>query len=105
LAVLDVVAQPGFLANVRTAGDALALGLARLVEQYGLVETRGRGLLQAVVLRRSDAIAIRDACMGRGLLLNAARDNVLRFMPSLRVTSSEIASMLEILADVLGSLR
>jgi acetylornithine/N-succinyldiaminopimelate aminotransferase len=46
----------------------------------------------------------RDACLERGLLVNAARPTILRFMPSLRVTSAEIASMLGVLAGVLRAL-
>jgi acetylornithine/N-succinyldiaminopimelate aminotransferase len=54
---------------------------------------RGRGLLVALRLATPCAAAVRDACFTRGLLVNAARPDTLRFMPSLRVTREEIREM------------
>jgi acetylornithine/N-succinyldiaminopimelate aminotransferase len=41
-------------------------------------------------------------CFDAGLLLNPARPNVLRFMPSLRVTRAEIDEMTDILSAALN---
>ena len=102
LAVLDTVSQPEFLANVRLRGEELGSGLAELARGSG-GRVRGRGLLWALELSSPVAELVRDACLERGLLVNAARPTVLRFMPSLRVTSAEIASMLTVLASALHS--
>jgi acetylornithine/N-succinyldiaminopimelate aminotransferase len=90
------------LGHVRAAGAHLARGLESSVERHGLVGTRGRGLLQALDLGRPTANAVRDACLAHGLLVNAPRDHLLRFMPSLRVTEAEIDAMLEVLERALG---
>ncbi len=62
---------------------------------------RGRGHLFGLVLPEERAVALRDACFERGLLINAARPNVLRFMPSLFVSPEEVDEM----RDTLLSLR
>jgi acetylornithine/N-succinyldiaminopimelate aminotransferase len=103
LAVLDAVSRPEFLAGVRARGAELGAGLAALARGSG-GKVRGRGLLWALELESPVAEQVRDVCLERGLLVNAARPTILRFMPSLRVTSAEIESMLAVLASALGPL-
>ncbi len=105
LAVLDVVSSGDFLHQVNLRGQQLATGLEMLVTKFDLVETRGAGLLRALVLRRPCAAAVRDRCLEFGLLVNAAREDVLRLMPSLRVTETEIASMLARLDAALAAAK
>jgi acetylornithine/N-succinyldiaminopimelate aminotransferase len=95
-AVLDVVLQPGFLERVRQRGSELRAGLEHIASERG-GHVRGKGLLLALVLESAVAEQVRDECFSRGLLVNAARPTVLRFMPQLRVTADEISSMLELL--------
>jgi acetylornithine/N-succinyldiaminopimelate aminotransferase len=95
-AVLDVVLQPQFLDRVRRSGSELRAGLEQIARQRG-GRVRGKGLLLALVLESAVAEQVRDACFSHGLLVNAARPNVLRFMPQLRVTADEISAMLELL--------
>jgi acetylornithine/N-succinyldiaminopimelate aminotransferase len=99
-AVLEEITRPDFLAGVRARGAVLDRGLQALAARYG-GQVRGRGLLWAIELPAPCAEAVRDACFDNGLILNAARPQVLRLMPSLRVTTDEIASMLDILAATL----
>jgi len=97
LAVIDVIADDGFLHNVRERETTLRAGLEALGKIYDFVDVRGRGLLYAVSLRQSSAEAVRDEAFKIGLVINAARPNVLRFMPSLRVSDAEITSFLNLL--------
>jgi acetylornithine/N-succinyldiaminopimelate aminotransferase len=95
LAVLDTVAQPAFLAHVRERADQMQAVLARQAAAIG-GSVRAAGLLQALVLPRPVAARVvevaRDAG-DEGLLINAARPEVLRFMPALNVSAEEIALM------------
>jgi acetylornithine/N-succinyldiaminopimelate aminotransferase len=95
LAVLDSVAQPAFLAHVRERADQMQAVLARQAASIGGC-VRAAGLLQALVLPRAVAARVvevaRDAG-DEGLLINAARPDVLRFMPALNVSAEEIALM------------
>ncbi|MGE5338425.1 MAG: acetylornithine transaminase [Gemmatimonadota bacterium] len=107
-AVLDAVARPEFLAGVVARSAHLQGHLLRLVEQYRLVGERGAGLLRALDLGRPIAPAVVDAARGlqpEGLLLNAPRPHLLRFMPALNVGFDEIDRMASQLDQVLGGLH
>ncbi|HEX3776008.1 MAG TPA: aminotransferase class III-fold pyridoxal phosphate-dependent enzyme, partial [Polyangiaceae bacterium] len=95
--VLSIVANESFLAHVRAMGAELERRLEPLARARGC-SLRGRGLLWALVLPEARAEAMVKTCFEHGLLLNAARPNVLRLMPSLRVSSAEIAEMAALLA-------
>jgi acetylornithine/N-succinyldiaminopimelate aminotransferase len=100
-AVFDVVSRAEFLATVRARGRYLEQRLAPLCEELGL-GLRGRGLLWALVLPEPSAEAIVSRCFAAGLLLNAPRPNLLRLMPSLRVTEAELDEFAGLLRGVLG---
>ena len=104
-AVFDAIAAPGFLGSVRERALQLSGSLRELSARHGLRGERGVGLLRALVLDHDDAARIVDAARAlepEGLLLNAARPDVLRFMPALNVTAAEIERMLSMLHDVLS---
>jgi len=96
-AVLEVVLAPGFLAGVEARGAHLAQGLSRLSGRHGLGEVRGRGLLLALDLRRDVASKVVEVAREGGLLLNAPRPHILRFMPALNLSLQEIDQMLVML--------
>jgi acetylornithine/N-succinyldiaminopimelate aminotransferase len=100
-AVFDTLSKPEFLAGVLERGAQLGAGLTKLGRRFG-AKARGRGLLWALELSSPRAEAIRDRCFERGVLLNAARPNILRFMPSLRVRSAEIEAMLNVLTATIA---
>lgn len=102
LAVTQVLSNPGFLAAIRDREIELVAGLRQLGRQHGFVDIRGRGLLYAVQLNRPCAEAVRDAAFDLGLIINAARPDVLRFMPSLRVSDGEIETFLSLLGRALA---
>jgi acetylornithine/N-succinyldiaminopimelate aminotransferase len=93
LAVCRVIASPRFLERVERRGLELAATLGSLTGRWGRSAARGRGLLAAIVFE--DAIAERLAELARaeGVLINAARPNIVRFMPQLRLSSAEICEM------------
>ena len=98
--VFEVVSRPEFLATVRARGRYLERRLASLGAARG-IGLRGRGLLWALVLPEPTAEAIVARCFANGLLLNAPRPNLLRLMPSLRVSEAEIDELVFGLAAVL----
>ncbi len=94
--VLSIVSNPEFLAQVRASGHRLEQRLAELCSKHGLGR-RGRGLLWALVLPGDTAQRVVQTCFTRGLLINAPRPNLLRLMPSLRVSAEEIDEMAVVL--------
>jgi acetylornithine/N-succinyldiaminopimelate aminotransferase len=102
VAVLNTVAQPAFLARVRDRGRRLEAGLRVLATRFGCPEVRGRGLLWALMLPQPCAEAIvKTAREDEGVLLNAPRPNLLRFMPALNVKREELTAMLDALGRVM----
>ena len=93
LAIARTVSASGFLQAVRERGAQLESGLRQLARAWGRASWRGRGLLQALVFDEPIAEALSQAARERGLLLNAARPNVLRFMPQLRISEAEVAEL------------
>uniref|UniRef100_I2Q4D1 Acetylornithine aminotransferase n=1 Tax=Desulfovibrio sp. U5L TaxID=596152 RepID=I2Q4D1_9BACT len=103
LAVLDALTAPGFLEEVRAKGEHLSARLAGLSDELGLSGERGQGLLRALLL--ADGRAPRCVELARdqtpeGLLLNAPRPDILRFMPALTVSRGEIDLMVDWLGDI-----
>lgn len=96
-AVMDSILAPGFLSGIESSGAYLTQKLLRLSNRLGLGEVRGIGMLVALDLKREIASEIVSGCLKAGLLLNAPRPSLLRFMPALNVSREEIDTMLEIL--------
>jgi len=106
LAVLRELTAEGVLARVRAAAEHLKCGLSALGERIGGGPVRGRGLLQALPLPAPVGPEVVRAAFERGLLINAPRPGLLRFMPSLVVSDAEIDQMLALLEVALvASLR
>ena len=108
VAVFDALAAPGFLDSVKARAQQLQRGLMTISDKHGMGGERGHGLLRALILDRDDGPAIVEAARTRapeGLLLNAPRPNLLRFMPALNVTEQEVATMLRQLDELIVAVR
>lgn len=103
-AVVETVAEPGFLESVQRAGSYLTARLADLAARHGCAGVRGRGLLVALDLGRATADKVAEEALRQGLILNAPRPHLLRFMPALTVTTEEIDQMIDILDGILDAL-
>jgi acetylornithine/N-succinyldiaminopimelate aminotransferase len=101
LAVVQEIAQPGFLSAVRENGEYLAKRLQRVSRNFGLREVRGRGLLLALELERDYGPKVVEAALERRLLLNAPKATALRFVPALNVSREEIDQMIGLLQESL----
>ena len=104
LAVLEELVAPGFLEDVAAKGEYLSARLLELSRELGLRGERGRGLLRALLLaddRAARCVELARELEPAGLLLNAPRPDILRFMPALTVSREEIDLMVDGLRDVL----
>jgi acetylornithine/N-succinyldiaminopimelate aminotransferase len=100
-AIMDTMLSAGFLGQVQARGVHLMKELSALASRRGLGEVRGRGLLVALDLKRDIAANIVEVARGDGLLLNAPRPSLLRFMPALNLSQGEAVLMVSMLEDVL----
>tara|TARA_R110001583_G_scaffold90145_1_gene231908 strand:+ start:7972 stop:9153 length:1182 start_codon:yes stop_codon:yes gene_type:complete len=104
VAVMRRLTSAGFMEAVVARGDYLSRRLTELSQAHGLGGERGVGLLRALVLDRDRGPDLVKAALNAaptGLLLNAPRPNLLRFMPSLTVSEAEIDQMIEMLDALL----
>ncbi len=100
LAVLEILASPGFAPSVVRKGERLFGGLMGIASRRtGVREVRGVGLMVGMEMQ-GEAKPLVARCMDAGLVVGAA-GNVLRFLPPLTVTEDEIDRGLSILESVL----
>lgn len=105
--VIEQLTAPGFLDDVKAKGAYLREQLLALSSEFGLGGERGEGLLRALLLDKDIGPQLVEEArdMGpHGLLLNAPRPNLLRFMPALNVTREEIDQMTGMLRTLLKKL-
>ncbi len=103
LTVLNILTVGGKLNEGQAMGDYLSKGLATLRDQYPcIVEARGIGLLQGLELRL-DGKPIVLECMDRRVLINCTMGRVLRFVPPLIITTTQVDRLLSVLSNVLST--
>jgi len=105
LAVLEVLENDGLLAQVKQRGEQLSALLANTASRFPkLVEcARGRGLLQALVLREGvDARRVMSALQEAGVLLTIAGGQALRFSPPLIISRGELEEGVQVLERALA---
>lgn len=92
LAVLDTVAEPGFLDDVSRKSDLLRQKLEGLIAAHPDLfgEVRGLGLMLGLTCKRpvGDVVA---AGYGAGLILVPAAEDTARLLPPLTISEDEIA--------------
>jgi acetylornithine/N-succinyldiaminopimelate aminotransferase len=104
-AVLDVVANDAFLADVRAKGDKLRTQLEQFIGNYPelFAEVRGRGLLMGIQLKvepRGFVAHLRDK---HQLLSVAGGENTMRVIPPLVIDDSHIEEFMEKLSAAAAS--
>jgi acetylornithine/succinyldiaminopimelate/putrescine aminotransferase len=103
LYVQQAIDERGLLAHCHDMGAYLGSALSRMAERRRPKArgTRGRGLLQGLVLEGDAGPVVRKA-QERGLLLSVAGGEVVRFAPPLVVEKPEIDEALAILDEVIA---
>jgi predicted acetylornithine/succinylornithine family transaminase len=103
LAMLEIISAPQFLDNVTQQGDYLKEKLLHLRSKFPekIVEIRGQGLMWGIEVTVS-ARDLVQGCLQKGLLISSAGDNVIRLLPPLIVTKSEIDLAIEKLMKVIS---
>lgn len=85
-------------------GAYLTESLTKLAEKYSFIcDIRGLGLLIGVEMTKEIAAPTVQECLNNGLIINAVRSNMLRFMPPLNVTEKEIDEAIQILDTSLAN--
>lgn len=101
LVTIDTIINGGVLENVRNVGAYFMGKLRKLKNKCSVIkEVRGRGLIIGVELTEEGADIVKK-CMDKGLLINCAGGNVLRFVPPLIITEKDVDVAIGVLGEVL----
>ena len=103
--VIGQITAPGFLDDVQAKGEYLKQQLLKLSDKHHLAGERGEGLLRALQLGSamgSELVERARTMEPVGLLINAPRPDLLRFMPALNVTRAEIDQMVSMLDEIIA---
>ena len=92
LAVMAIVAEPAFLAEVRRKSGLMRQSLEALVAAHPMVfdAVRGQGLILGLKCRAANSDVV-TAGYAAGVLTVPAADNVIRLLPALNITDAEMA--------------
>lgn len=99
IASLQVLQEENMAANAAEMGELLRKGLRDL--QSPFIETvRGRGLLNAIVIRHNDPEAAWELCLAlkeNGLLAKPTHGDKIRFAPPLTINREQVAECVKII--------
>lgn len=99
LATIGVIEDEGLVQCAEARGEQLRTDL-RATDNPLFEQVRGRGLLNAIVLKRPCAHAAVDWALEHGLIVNACAPNVLRLAPPLVVSEQEVNEAVVILSQL-----
>ncbi|MHC4440083.1 MAG: acetylornithine/succinylornithine family transaminase [Planctomycetota bacterium] len=102
VAVIEVIEQENLLENANQLGQYTMDKLQQLKQKHSVIDSvRGVGLMIGVQLS-SSGTSIVDKCLENGLRINCTQGTVLRFMPPMIASESQIDQAIEILDNVLS---
>jgi len=102
-AVLQVLLEEGILQQGLEVGGYFKKRLQHLKDNHDVIQdVRGKGLLLGMKLDVAGAPIVR-ACMKKGYLINCIQDNVLRFVPPLIISKSQIDELIDCLDDIFAA--
>jgi acetylornithine/N-succinyldiaminopimelate aminotransferase len=100
--VLTYIINRDLAGHAGRMGEYLRSGMRKLAADYNVIkEVRGKGLLTAMQFNQDIAEPVVLACLERGIILNKAKPDVIRFIPPLIVTEKDIDRALNVLGKVL----
>ena len=103
LAVIDTIESEGLLASARVMGASLRSQITQL-KSPRISEVRGMGLWIGIVFDADVAAEVEFQMRAHGVLVNAAKPNVLRIAPPLIITEAHISQFVTALGAVLADM-
>ena len=83
-------------------GKYMMESLSKLMSKYQIItEVRGMGLLIGMEMNKDISGDIVSKSLEKGLLINAVRPNMIRFMPPLNVSKQEVDTAINIIESIL----
>jgi ornithine--oxo-acid transaminase len=105
IASLEVLRDEKLAENAEYLGKILREELSGLITETKIVEiVRGKGLLNAIVIKESEKVNAWDICLKfaeHGLLAKPTHGNIIRFAPPLVITETQLMECVEIIKVVI----
>ena len=83
--------------------------MQKLVDKYDMVElVRGKGLLNAVVIKPTDKLKAWDVCLAmkeNGLIAKPTHEHIIRFAPPLVINENQLLESVEIIKKTIEQLN
>jgi acetylornithine/succinyldiaminopimelate/putrescine aminotransferase len=100
-ATLEVILEKNLHKKARILGEDLLKNLLKLMNNHKVIkEVRGQGLMVGIELKKDGSYVV-DAARERGVLLNCTSENVVRILPPLIVTKSQLRKVINIIDQIL----
>ena len=99
IAVLETVEREDLMSRAKYIESEF---VAHISVAPGVDHVRGAGAMLGVVLKHENAAAVETKARELGLIINAPSANVLRIVPPLVITDSELQAGIELLTQALG---
>ncbi len=105
LAVIQIMDEENLIENSRKRGTQLKAGLEQIAAKYPWIKSvRGAGLIVGMVLDQP-AKELEKLLTAKGLLTIATADKVIRFLPPLTVSESEVNAALAIVGSACAEFK
>jgi acetylornithine/N-succinyldiaminopimelate aminotransferase len=102
IAVIEAIEEDYLLDNTVKMGQYSCEQLEKLKDKYPIIDhIRGKGLMIGIQLTMPGANIV-NQCLEKNLRINCTQESVLRFMPSMTVTSDQIDKAIGIMDEVLA---
>jgi acetylornithine/N-succinyldiaminopimelate aminotransferase len=104
-AVFDVLEEEKLVARAAEVGDRLQRRLAAFAEEHPDLATgaRGRGLLQALILRDADrAATLAGRALDEGVVVNVTAGTVVRFFPALNIPEEDLWEAVDVVLGLVA---
>jgi ornithine--oxo-acid transaminase len=106
IAALEVLKEEGLAENASELGELLRKEL-RAIGSDLILEVRGKGLLNAIVINETNNKSALDLCMlmmKNGLLAKPTHGNIIRFAPPLIINKEQLFDCVAIIKKSISSL-
>jgi ornithine--oxo-acid transaminase len=109
IAALEVLKEEKLAENSERLGKIFRAEMQKLVEKYEMVQlVRGKGLLNAVVIKPTKGIKAWDVCLAmkeNGLIAKPTHEHIIRFAPPLVINEAQLMEAVAIIAKTIDQLN
>lgn len=109
IAALEVLKEEKLSENAEELGKLFRSEMQKLVDEFDMVEkVRGKGLLNAIVIKPTDGKTAWDVCLAmkdNGLIAKPTHEHIIRFAPPLVINKEQLLEAIEIIRKTIKELN